>query len=119
MSLQVPLVTSLTFRSRGGPGRSAGRQETFILFLHLTFTMFLSSKHTTHTSTLNVTVHKINKSSDFLRTEHIDSDFDHLVSSGTLGVDDVSAGVVQFAVRDHNYRGCVGGVDLRGSTRIM
>lgn len=54
-----------------------------------------------------------------LRTEHVDSDFDHLVSGRALSVDDVSAAVVQFALWDHNHRGCVGGVDLRGNTSLL
>lgn len=47
-----------------------------------------------------------------LCTKHVDSDFDHSVPSRTLSVDDVSTAVVQFALRDHNHRGCVSGVDL-------
>lgn len=35
-------------------------------------------------------------------TKHRDSDFDHLVSSGTLSIDDVSATVGQFALWDNN-----------------
>lgn len=53
-----------------------------------------------------------------LHTEHVDSDFDHFVSGRALSIDDVPAAVVQFALRDHDHRGCVGGVDLRGNTSI-
>lgn len=48
-----------------------------------------------------------------LCTKHVDSDFDHFVPGRTFSVDDVTATVVQFALRDHDDRGCVSGVDLR------
>lgn len=51
-----------------------------------------------------------------LHTKHGDSDFHHLVSGGALGVDDVSTTMVQHALRDHDHRGRVGGVDLKGNT---
>lgn len=37
-----------------------------------------------------------------LHTKHVNSDFDHLVSSGTLCIDDVSATVVHFGFKDHD-----------------
>lgn len=100
MSLQVPLVTSLTFRSRGAPGRSANPQRRAAV--HLSHTVF------SHRSLLSL----LGGGGGGL-TEHHDSDFDHFVSCGALGIDDVSAAVAQFALWEDDERAGVCGVNLR------
>lgn len=94
MSRQVPRVTSLTFRSLGGPGRSAETPKS------QTPPQAICRPRTSNPPP----------------TKNGDSDFDHLVAGGTLCVDDVPAAVAQFALRDQDHRGRVSGVDLEVTT---
>lgn len=103
MSRQVPLVTSLTFRSLGGPGRSEDGEVTICLHSLICFLNFSVFRIIVLESFGEPTMHFTPQAFEYLRTEHVDSDFDHLVSGNALCVDDVSAAVVELALWDQDH----------------